>query len=169
MSGLKRVGQLLCAVEDGDDVDAVGLDAIDQTIGIRDQFTQALIIVLGHDAPGAWMVDQLLDAPRELVDGLGRIERRIAFDEVVNAAMPRGAPWSRPPRQPSFRQAVLGTDRLVVGDAIGVAVGKPPLDRLALVKLAHHVVVGRVVGELVNQLVATCLRLVLGMSCLIRC
>ena len=64
-------------MEDGD---AVWLDAMDQTIGMHDQFARARIIVLGHDAPGVWMLNQLFDAPGEFVDRLSRI-KRIVLDE----------------------------------------------------------------------------------------
>ena len=107
-------------MEDGDDVDAIRLDAINQTIGMRDQFAPVVIFVLGHDAPGAWMVDQLLDAPRELVDHLNRIERSIAIDEVADADEVRLGLI-----RPSFRQAVLSTNCLVVGYAVGIAIGDP--------------------------------------------
>lgn len=71
---------MLCAVEDGDDVDAIGFEAIDQAIWVDDEFAQAFVIVLGHDAPRARMVDQLVNAAGELVDRLRGVERRIALD-----------------------------------------------------------------------------------------
>ena len=55
--GLQRLGQLLRAVEDGDDVDAIALDSIDQTIREDDQLTEVSIIVRRHDASGVRMID----------------------------------------------------------------------------------------------------------------
>ena len=57
-------------MEDGDDVDSIRLDAIDQTIGARDQLAQILVIELWHDAPGTRVINQLVNAPRELIDRL---------------------------------------------------------------------------------------------------
>ena len=49
--GLKRIGQLLRAVEDGNDVNAIWFDAIDQAIRMDDDLTQVFVIVFGRDAP----------------------------------------------------------------------------------------------------------------------
>ncbi len=55
---LQRVGQLLRAVEDGDDVETIRFEAIDQAIRVDDELAQVFIVVFWHDAPRARMVDQ---------------------------------------------------------------------------------------------------------------
>src|SRR5229473_4306346 len=82
---LQRIGKLLRAVEDGNDIDAIDVDSIDQAIRVNDELAQIFVIVFGHDAPRARMVDQLLDATCELVDRLCRVERRVARDVLVDA------------------------------------------------------------------------------------
>jgi hypothetical protein len=79
VSGLKRIGQLLRAVEDGDHVEAIGHDAVDQPIRVNDQLAQILVIKLWHDASGARVMDSLRGPARELIDHALGAERRIAM------------------------------------------------------------------------------------------
>ena len=74
---LQRLGQLLRAVEDGDDVDAIGFETINQSIRVGDKFTQISIIIRGHNTSGVRMLDKLLRAPRECIDNALSVKRRI--------------------------------------------------------------------------------------------
>ena len=74
VSGLKRVGQLLRAVEDGEDIDVIGRDAVDDAIRSDDQFAQIWIVVFRHDAPDARVVDQVFGTARELIKGAAGVK-----------------------------------------------------------------------------------------------
>jgi len=56
----------------------------------------------------------------------------------------------------------VGTEGFVVGDTVSIAIGQSPLDRLMFVELAHHIVEGGIVGELVDQLVGNLLAVGIG-------
>jgi hypothetical protein len=71
-------------VEYGDDIDDVTFEAIDQAIRVNDEFTQVVVIVLGHGAPRAGMADQVFGATRELISRLPGIQRCVAGDVLVD-------------------------------------------------------------------------------------
>lgn len=67
---------------------------------------------------------------------------------LMKSWIPSRAPWLHPPRQYTFRKAVLDTDHPVVG----IAIGGPALNFLVRVTLAQPVIAGGIVGLPVYQL-----------------
>jgi hypothetical protein len=83
---LQGMRQLAGAVDDGQDINLLGLYAVDNAIRVLQDFAHILLFIRLDDCPLHWKVRQPLHASQNAIYRPIRVTRRIFGDVVVNSS-----------------------------------------------------------------------------------